>query len=72
MKFYVCYWCGSKLSGLPWEHNTEIDDLGMGLKQGMAIIEHIVSKGYNAMIRKHTNESGNYVILIDSGRFTQR
>lgn len=69
MKFYICLWGGERLPRIPWFHGQEIDDLGLGLKHGVAISHRALELGYNVMIRKLRNGSGNYLISIDKGSF---
>ena len=68
MKFYINYWHLTKFKDLPWENNTEIDDLGMGIKHLTHITEHILERGYNVMVKRMGDD---YIIFIDNGNFRQ-
>jgi len=71
-KIIIYYWNGKKINDFCYEHNQEIT---YSVKRRNEIIDEILNKGYNLMIRSHNTKdipSDNLVIYISQYSFGQR
>jgi len=73
-KIIIYYWYGSKTKdfNLNYEHNQEIP---YSVDKRNEIIDEILNKGYNLMIRSHNTKnipSDNLIIYISQYNFGQR
>ena len=64
-KITIGYWDGSKIEGMPWEHNQEIE---YSTDMLTTIVHYTLGKGYNIMTRLAEK---TLIIWISKGRFVQ-
>ena len=70
-KIIIYYWYGKKIKDFDYEHNQEIP---YSVEKRNEIIDEILNKGYNLMIRSHNTSdmpSDSLVIYISLYSFGQ-